>query len=86
MGADRGYAEAKRLLELHFGDEFKITSAYIDKALNWNSIPSENGEGDLAVVVEVGLRERGEETGGEEELEDEGSGLGGGKGPGNDGA
>ncbi|GAA6102812.1 uncharacterized protein LOC117555808 [Tachysurus ichikawai] len=44
MGADRGYAEAKRLLELHFGDEFKITSAYIDKALNWNSIPSENGE------------------------------------------
>ncbi|GAA6085463.1 uncharacterized protein LOC117545953 [Tachysurus ichikawai] len=44
MGADRGYAEAKRLLELHFGDEFKITSAYIDKALNWNSIESNNGE------------------------------------------
>lgn len=44
MDAGRGYAEAKRLLEVHFGDEFKISTAYMDKALNWNDIPSDNGE------------------------------------------
>ncbi|XP_061106388.1 uncharacterized protein LOC133134038 [Conger conger] len=44
MDADRGYAEAKRLLEHHFGDEFKITNAYLDKALNWSNIPTDNGE------------------------------------------
>ncbi len=36
--------EAKRLLEHHFGDEFKITNAYMEKALNWNNIPIDNGE------------------------------------------
>ncbi len=44
MDADRGFGEAKRLLEHHFGDEFKITNAYIEKALNWNNIPIDNGE------------------------------------------
>ncbi len=44
MDADRGFAEAKRLLEHHFGDEFKITNAYMEKALNWNNIPVDNGE------------------------------------------
>ena len=39
-----GYMEAKRLLKVHFGDEFKLTSAYIDKALNWMNIPADNGE------------------------------------------
>ncbi len=34
MDADRGFGETKRLLEHHFGDEFKITNAYMEKALN----------------------------------------------------
>ena len=38
MDAPSGYAEAKRLLKRHFGDDFKITTAYMEKALNWNAI------------------------------------------------
>ncbi len=44
MDADRGFGEAKRLLEHHFGDKFKITNAYMEKALIWNNIPIDNGE------------------------------------------
>ena len=44
MDPDRGYREAKRLLQVHFGDEFKLTSAYVDKALNWMNIPPDNGD------------------------------------------
>lgn len=44
MNATTGYAEAKRLLKHHFGDDFKITTAYIEKALNWNSIRTDDGK------------------------------------------
>lgn len=44
MTADRGYKEAMGLLECYFGDEFKIISAYTEKALNWNSIPPDDGK------------------------------------------
>lgn len=44
MNATTGFAEAKRLLKHHFGDDFKITTAYIEKALNWNSIRTDDGK------------------------------------------
>lgn len=44
MNAATGYAEAKRLLKHHFGDDFKITTAYIEKALNWNLIRTDDGK------------------------------------------
>lgn len=43
MNATTGYPEAKHLLKDHFGDDFKITSAYIEKALNWNLIGTDDG-------------------------------------------
>ena len=45
MHPDRGYTEAKKLLNKHFGNEYTIASAYIEKALNWPVIRSEDGEG-----------------------------------------
>ena len=44
MEPERGYHEAKKLLKEHFGNGFKISMAYIDKALNWPTIKSEDGE------------------------------------------
>ena len=44
MNATTGYEEAKRLLKYHFGDDFKVTSAYIEKALNWNQIRTDDGK------------------------------------------
>ncbi|GAA6081464.1 uncharacterized protein LOC117538615 [Tachysurus ichikawai] len=44
MDARRGYAEAKRLLKLNFGDEVKITSAYIEKDLSWCNIKGDDGK------------------------------------------
>ena len=43
MDANRGYLQAKTLLKRHFGDDTKIASAYMEKALNWNSIKVEDG-------------------------------------------
>lgn len=42
IAADRGYIKAKALLEEHFGNEQKIASAYMDKALAWPVIKSED--------------------------------------------
>ncbi|KAL3967647.1 phylloquinone omega-hydroxylase/docosahexaenoic acid omega-hydroxylase [Sarotherodon galilaeus] len=44
MHPDRGYAEAKRLLRKHFGDEYTIASAYIERALKWPVIKPEDGD------------------------------------------
>ena len=35
LAPDEGYAEARRLIEKKFGDDFRIASAYESKALNW---------------------------------------------------
>lgn len=40
--ADRGYGKAKALLEKHFGNERNIASAYMEKALSWSVIKSED--------------------------------------------
>ena len=42
MSPCRGYEKAKALLQEHYGDEFKITSAYITKALEWSAIKTED--------------------------------------------
>ncbi len=42
MSAESGYKEARRLLQHHYGDELKIASAYIEKALKWPQIQSED--------------------------------------------
>lgn len=39
---DQGYQRAKDLLREHFGNEFKIASAYMDKAMNWTLIKGED--------------------------------------------
>lgn len=44
MSAENGYKEARRLLQHHYGDELKIASAYIEKALKWPQIKSEDGK------------------------------------------
>lgn len=38
----QGYFSAKRLLREHFGNEYKISTAYIEKALNWPTIKPED--------------------------------------------
>ena len=43
MDSRRGYTEARQLLKKHFGDEIKIANAYLQKALNWKSIKTDDG-------------------------------------------
>lgn len=42
MAPDRGYTVAKNLLQEHFGNEYKIATAYIEKALAWKPVKSED--------------------------------------------
>lgn len=44
MRPGSGYVEAKKLLEKNFGNEIKITNAYMEKAFNWPSIKPEDGK------------------------------------------
>ncbi|KAI4884310.1 hypothetical protein NFI96_008914, partial [Prochilodus magdalenae] len=44
MKPDEGYCEAKRLLKEYFGNEYKISVAYMDKALNWPDIKADDSE------------------------------------------
>ncbi|KAK0144647.1 hypothetical protein N1851_016989 [Merluccius polli] len=44
MAPERGYAVAKELLHKHFGNQYKIASAYMEKALPWQTIKSEDVE------------------------------------------
>lgn len=39
-----GYVEAKKLLNKHFGNEYTIAFAYIERVLKWPLIRSEDGE------------------------------------------
>ena len=38
MTAERGFRKAKSLLQEHFGNEHRIATAYMEKALSWSSI------------------------------------------------
>lgn len=42
MSPECGYIVAKGLLKEHFGNECKIATAYIEKALSWSTIKSED--------------------------------------------
>lgn len=42
MPPEKGYKEAKKQLQWHFGNKVKITSAFMDKALRWPTIKSED--------------------------------------------
>lgn len=42
MAPEHGYVMAKELLQKHFGNQYKIASAYMEKALAWQSIKSED--------------------------------------------
>ncbi|XP_076839331.1 uncharacterized protein LOC143484479 [Brachyhypopomus gauderio] len=42
MTPSKGYHEAKQLLHKHYGDELRIASAYIDKALKWPQVKSDD--------------------------------------------
>ena len=44
MHPDRGYIEAKKLLRKHFGDDHKIAISYLDKAVSWPVIKTEDAE------------------------------------------
>ena len=42
MIPDRGYALAKELLQEHFGNDYKIATTYVEKALAWPPVKSED--------------------------------------------
>ncbi|XP_031438690.2 uncharacterized protein LOC116224090 [Clupea harengus] len=42
MDGDQGYLRAKRLLHEHFGNEYNISTAYIEKALSWPILKPED--------------------------------------------
>lgn len=42
MEGDQGYLRAKHLLHEHFGNEYKISTAYIERVLNWPNIKPED--------------------------------------------
>lgn len=44
MDPDQGYAEAKRLLKEHFGNDYQISVAHINKVLSWPTIMPGDGE------------------------------------------
>lgn len=44
MDPSKGYREAKRLLQENFGDYLRVTMAYMDKALKWTNIKSDDGK------------------------------------------
>lgn len=44
MDERRGYSEARHLLKEHFGNEIKVSGAYLEKALNWTAIKAEDGK------------------------------------------
>lgn len=53
MSPDRGYEKAKGLLQEHYGDEFKICSAYLKRALEWPVIKTGfKGIASLCVILE----------------------------------
>ncbi|KAL0146845.1 hypothetical protein M9458_057784 [Cirrhinus mrigala] len=44
MTPSKGYHEAKKLLHKHYGDELVIANAYIDKALKWPQVRTDDGK------------------------------------------
>lgn len=51
MPPDVGYQEAKRLLYQHYGNEYTIAMAYVEKALKWPILKAEDKESLTAFAV-----------------------------------
>ena len=51
MITDVGFADAKRLLKVHFGDELRIANAYMEKALTWGNLKAEDGNAMLSYAL-----------------------------------
>ena len=45
LAPDHGYVVAKNLLQEHFGNQYTIANAYMEKVLAWQSIRAEDVEG-----------------------------------------
>ena len=43
MDPERGFREAKKQFEWHFGNEMKLTAAHMGKVLSWPPIKAEDG-------------------------------------------
>ena len=54
MKSEDSYPEARRLLKKHFGDPYKIASAYISKLSDWPSVKPNDGSGlqEFSIVLE----------------------------------
>lgn len=44
VAPEQGYQTAKRLLKEHFGKDYNVAVAYIEKALSWPTIKPDDGE------------------------------------------
>lgn len=44
MAPDRGYIVARRLLKEHFGNPYKVATAYMERALAWQNLKSEDAD------------------------------------------
>lgn len=44
MAPERAYAVAKGLLQNHFGNQYRIAAAYMEKVLSWQAIKAEDGK------------------------------------------
>lgn len=55
MESDRGYIKAKALLKEHYGNEQKVVAAYMERALSWPTIKTE----DVRALQEYSLFPRG---------------------------
>lgn len=51
MDPDKGYHKAMKLLKEHIGNKYRISVAYIDKALSWSTIKADDGEGLSALAL-----------------------------------
>ena len=56
MKGEDSYKEARRLLKKHFGDPYKIASAYIAKLSSWPAVKPNDGTGlqEFSIVLEQG--------------------------------
>ena len=45
MDSEKGYTEARQLLQREYGDPYKISTAYVNKILRWAPIKSDDSQG-----------------------------------------
>ena len=45
MSPDEGYSEARRLLQMEYGDPYKISTSYLSKILQWSPVRFDDSQG-----------------------------------------